>query len=93
VEQTFLGRGEELFGLLERQAQMLEALGVLLQGDEVCHRFFTAIIAAHDQLQFDAHEECSSGLVDGEMIDVILPEFIAYPQHLHALLEVHDLSL
>jgi hypothetical protein len=61
LQQAFLERGEELFGLRERQAQMLNALGVLLQGDEVCHRFFTAIIATHDQLQFDAHGEGSSG--------------------------------
>jgi hypothetical protein len=85
VQQAFLDRGEELFDLLERQAQMLNALGVLLQSDEVCHRFFTAIIAAHDQLQFDAHEECSSGSGDGGMREVILPEFSTYPQHLHAL--------
>jgi hypothetical protein len=45
---------------------MLKACGILLQGDEVYHRFFMAIIAAHDQLQFDAHGECSSGSDGGE---------------------------
>ena len=34
-QETFLDRGEELFGLLEGQAQVLDALGVLLQGDDV----------------------------------------------------------
>jgi hypothetical protein len=29
------------------------AVGVLLQGDDVCHGFFTAIIGAHDELKFD----------------------------------------
>src|SRR5262249_3333508 len=86
VQQAFLDRGEELFSLLERQPQMLDALGVLLQGNEVCHGFFTAIIAAHDQLQFNAHGECSSGSGGGGMMQVILPEFVTYPQLLHALL-------
>src|SRR5215467_9512625 len=67
---------------------MLEALGVLLQGDEVCHGFFTAIIAAHDQLQFNTHGECSSGSGGGGMMQVILPEFVDYPQLLHALVSL-----
>jgi hypothetical protein len=87
VQQAFLDRGEELFGLLERQPQMLDALGVLLQGDEVCHGFFTAIIAAQNQLQFDVHGEGSSGSGGGGMMQVILPEFVDDPQLLHALLD------
>ena len=46
LQQAFLDRVEELFGLLECQAQMLDALGVLLQGDDVGDGFFVAIIAA-----------------------------------------------
>jgi hypothetical protein len=88
VQQAFLDDIEELFGLLECQAQMLDALGVLVQGNEVCHRFFMAIITAQDQLQFDAHGEGSSGSGGGGMMQVILPEFVAYPQHLHALMAV-----
>src|SRR5262249_5962125 len=65
---------------------MLDALSVLLQGNDVGNGFFTAIIAAHDQLQSDAHGGCSSGSGSGGMMQVILPEFVAYPQHLHALL-------
>ena len=86
LQQAFLDRGEELFGLRERQAQMLNALGVLLQGDEVCHRFFPAIIAAHDELEFDAHGRAPPGLSGGGMMQAILPEFVDYPQHLHALI-------
>jgi hypothetical protein len=47
----------ELLGFLERQTEMLHAGGVFLQDDEVCHRFFTAIVAAYDQRQFDAQGE------------------------------------
>ena len=45
VQQALLDRGEELFGLLERQAQMLDALVVFLQGDDISDSFFLAIIA------------------------------------------------
>jgi hypothetical protein len=54
---ALLDGGEELFCLRERQAQVLNALGVLLPGDDVGHSFFTAIIGAQDELQFDAHGE------------------------------------
>jgi hypothetical protein len=85
LQHALLDGGEELLGFLERQTEMLNACGVFLQGDDVCHRFFTAIIAAHDQLQFDAPGECSSGSGEGGMMQVILPEFVDYPQLLHAL--------
>ena len=93
LQHALLDSVEELLGFLERQAEMLNACGVLLQGDDVCHRFFMAIIAAHDQLQFDAHGEGSSGSGGGGMMQVILPEFVAYPQHLHALHDLRSLCL
>jgi len=61
LQQAFLKRVEELFGLPECQAQMLDALGVLLQGDEVGDGFCLAIIAAHDELEFDAHGRAPPG--------------------------------
>jgi hypothetical protein len=85
VQQAFLDRGEELFGLPECQAQMLDALRVLLQGNDVSNGFFLAIIAAHDELEFDAHGRAPPGLIGRCMMQAILPEFIDYPQHLHAL--------
>jgi len=36
--------------------------GVLLAGDEVSNGFFMAIIAAHDELEFDAHGRAPPGL-------------------------------
>ena len=84
LQHALLDSGKELLGFLERQTEMFKAGGILLQGDEVGHRFFTAIIAAHDQLQFDAHEGILRFRWWG-MMPVILPEFVDYPQHLHAL--------
>ena len=62
LQQALLESVQELFGLPECQAQMLDALGVLLQGDEVSDGFFLAIIAAHDELEFDAHRRTPPGL-------------------------------
>ena len=78
LQQAFLESVEELFGLPERQAQMLDALGVLLQGDEVGEGFFLAIIAAHNELEFDEPERAPPGLSRGCMMQVILPEFVDY---------------
>jgi hypothetical protein len=40
LQETFMDRGEELFGLPECQAQMLDALRVLLQGNDVSNGVF-----------------------------------------------------
>jgi len=85
LEQALLDRVEELFGLLECQAQMLDALGVLPQGDDIGDGFLMAIIAAQDELEFDVHGKTPPGLSGGCMMQAILPEFVEYPQHLHAL--------
>ena len=61
LKHALLDRGEELLGFSQSQAQMLDALVVLFQGDEVGDGFFTAIIATYDQLSFDTHGEASSG--------------------------------
>ena len=38
-----------------------------------------------DELEFDAHGRAPLGLSGGCMMQAILPEFVAYPQLLHAL--------
>ena len=58
---------------------------VFLQGDDISDSFFLAIIAAHDELEFDAHRRAPPRLHGGCMMQAILPEFAVYPQHLHAL--------
>jgi hypothetical protein len=47
------------------QAQMLDALGVLLQCDDVGDSFFLAIIAAEDELQFHTPGGAPPGLNGG----------------------------
>jgi hypothetical protein len=64
---------------------MLDALGVLLQGDDVGDSFFLAILGADDELQFDAPGRAPPELRGGCMMQAILPEFVDYPQHLPAL--------
>jgi hypothetical protein len=54
-EQALLDGLEQLFGFGEGQAQMLDTLAVLLQGDHVRHGLFLAILGAHDKLNFDTH--------------------------------------
>ena len=56
---------EELFGLSERQAEMLKAVAVFVQRDDVGHGFFTVIIAAQDELEFHTHGEAPPGLNGG----------------------------
>ena len=93
LQQVFLDRVEELFSLSEGQAQMLDALRVLLQGNDISDGFFLAIIGAHDELEFDAHGRAPLGLSGRCMMQAILPEFVDYPQHLHALGDLgYDLS-
>lgn len=45
---------------------------------------------SHNELKFDAHGECCSGSDGWGMMEVILLEFVAYPQLLHAL-HINDL--
>jgi len=56
-EHTLWDGGEELLGFSKGQPQMLNALVVFLQGDDIRHSFLTAIISAQDERKFDAHGE------------------------------------
>ncbi len=93
LQQALLESVQELCGLPECQAQMLDALSVLPQGDDVSDGVFLAIITAHDELEFDAHGRAPPGLSSRCMMQTILPEFVDYPQHLHALERHGSLSL
>jgi hypothetical protein len=84
LEHAVLDGFEELLRLRERQTQMLKASRVFLQGDDIGDGFFLAIIITNDKWQFDVQGGCSSGSGGGEMREVILPEFVVYPQHLHS---------
>ena len=56
---------EKLLGLREGQTQMLDALVVFFQGDNVGDDFFLDIIITKNELQLDAHEGTSPGSSGG----------------------------
>src|SRR5215510_7739456 len=55
LEEVLLQGTEEVFGLRERQPEMLDALMVLVKGDDVGDGLFLTMIITHDELQFEAH--------------------------------------
>lgn len=85
LQEALLDGGAELFGLPECEAQMRDALGVLPQGDDIGDGFFVAIIITHNELECDAPGRAPPGSSGRGMMPAILPEFVDYPQHLHAL--------
>jgi len=65
LERAVLDGVEELLRLRERQAEMLDASVVFLQGDDIGDGFFMTIIAAHDELEFHTHGGAPPGLSGG----------------------------
>ena len=55
---------EELFGLSEGQPEMLDALMVLVESEDIGDGLFITLIIAHDELQFEAHTGASPGSSD-----------------------------
>src|SRR6266446_2617971 len=64
LEEVSLEGAEQLFGLGQGQPEMFDALIVLLEGNDIGDGFFMTVIAAHDELQCDAHREASPGSSD-----------------------------
>src|SRR5262245_15389337 len=64
VEELPLQGAEEVFGLGQAQPEMLNALVVLVEGDDIGDGLFIALIITHDELQFDAHTGASPGSSD-----------------------------
>ena len=52
---------EELFGLGQGQPEVLDALVVLVERDDIGDGFFMTVIVRDDELQFDAHSRASPG--------------------------------
>ena len=61
VEEVPLQGAEELFGLRQGQPEMLDALIVLVEGDETGDGLFITLIVTNDELQFDTHTVASPG--------------------------------
>src|SRR5207245_8682727 len=55
LEEVPLQGAEELFGLRQGQPEMLDALIVFVEGDDIGDGLFITLIATHDELQFDTH--------------------------------------
>ena len=64
LEEVPLQGAEELFGLGEGQPEMLEALMVLVEGEDIGDGLFITLIVTHDELQFDTHTGASPGSND-----------------------------
>src|SRR6266478_10208547 len=80
-----LGSTEQLFGLRQGQPEMLDTLGIFVEGDDIGDGLFVTLIVTHNELQFDTHPGASPSLSDRRIAQPILPEFAGYPQHLPAL--------
>ena len=64
VEEMPLEGAEELCGLGEGQPKMLDALRVLVEGEDIGDSLFITLIVIHDELQFDTHTGASPGSSD-----------------------------
>src|SRR6266404_3338528 len=64
LEEVSLQGAEELFGLRQGQPEMLDALIVLVEGDDIGDGLFITLIVIHDELQFDTHTGASPGSSD-----------------------------
>jgi hypothetical protein len=61
LEQVSLEGAEELFGFGQGQAEMLDALVVFVEGDDIGDGLLLAWIVADNELEFDAHRGASPG--------------------------------
>jgi hypothetical protein len=86
LKEVSLDGAEELFGLRQGQPKMLDALLVLVEGDDIGDGLFLTLIVTDDELQFDTHRRASPGSSGRRRVHAILPDFGGFPQHLHALL-------
>src|SRR5436309_11332135 len=64
LEEVPLQGAEEVFGLRQGQPEMLDALSVLVEGDDIGDGLFITLIVTHDELQFDTHPGASPGSSD-----------------------------
>src|SRR5712664_2841186 len=64
LEELPLEGAEELFGLGQGQPEMLDALMVLVEGEDIGDGLFITLIITHDELQFEAHTGASPGSSD-----------------------------
>ena len=61
LEYVPLEGAEKVFGLGQRQPEMLDALIVLVEGDDIGDGLFVTVIVRDNELQFDTHSRASPG--------------------------------
>jgi len=64
LEEGLLQGAEEMFGLRHGQPEMLDALMVLVEGDDIGDGLFMTVIVTNNELQFDTHTGASPGSSD-----------------------------
>src|SRR4029453_18721971 len=64
LEEVPLQGAEEVCGLRQGQPEMLDALMVLVEGDDIGDGLFLTLIVTYDKLQFDTHTWASPGSSD-----------------------------
>ena len=64
LEEVLLQGAEEVFGLRQGQPEMLDALMVLVEDDDIGDGLFITLIITDDKLQFDTHTGASPGSSD-----------------------------
>ena len=64
LEEVLLQGAKEVFGLRHGQPEMLDALIVFVEGDEIGDGLFLTLIVTYDELQFDTHTGASPGSND-----------------------------
>src|SRR5215813_7842506 len=64
LEEVPLQGAEKVFGLRHGQPEMLDALMVLGEGDDIGDGLFMTVIVTNDKLQFDTHTGASPGSSD-----------------------------
>ena len=64
LEEVLLQGAKKVFGLRQGQPEMLDALMVLGEGDDIGDGLFITLIITHDELQFEVHTGASPGSSD-----------------------------
>jgi hypothetical protein len=64
LEEVLLQGAKKVFGLRQGQPEMLDALMVLVESDDIGDGLFITLVVIDDKLQFDTHTGASPGSSD-----------------------------
>src|SRR2546430_4525137 len=74
LEEVPLEGAEEVFGLGQGQPEMLDALMVLVEDNDIGDSLFITLIVTYEELQFDTHTWASPGSSEREIAQAIITE-------------------